>query len=82
MGSQDIIAILIAAGAAGYAIRSVWKMMNRGGCGSGCACGHSPDSTGQAKSGGLGIVRRPLVTLDQVGTPGQAAGPSPDRKER
>ncbi len=80
MGIQDFIAIAIAAVAAGYAFRAIWRNMNDGGCTSGrCGQGSIDDRRLTGEPAGThsksqdtspnGVIRRPMVTLDQVGLP-------------
>jgi len=75
MGIQDLIAISIAAGATGYALRCVWRQINAGGCGSGKCSRSDPKNTASL----MGVKRKPLVTIDQIGQPDAKAGPSIDR---
>ena len=65
MGIQDIIAISIAVVAALFAVRVVWRTLNKGGCGGG-GCAKKPGISAQAtgSSPSPRIIRKPLVTID------------------
>lgn len=71
MGIQDIIALSLVAGAALYAGRSLWRMLNgKTGCASNCSCGEKPTEPGASPAPPRRVLKRvPLVTLDQVGKP-------------
>jgi hypothetical protein len=71
MDIQDIIALSLAAAAAVYAGRALWRMLNgKTGCASHCNCGDKPtQSDASPVPLQRGLKRVPLVTLEQVGKP-------------
>jgi len=79
MGIQDIIALTLAAAAAVYAGRALWRMLNgKTGCAPNCGCGNKPaPSDATPVSSPRGLKRVPLVTLEQVGKPASCAPAEP-----
>jgi len=70
MGVQDVIALSIAAVAALFAGRTVWRTINKGGCGGSCGCaGKQTTPVETPVSAPPGLARKPLVSVDQVGLP-------------
>jgi hypothetical protein len=68
MNAQDIIAITVAVISLALVIRSLYRQMTTGGCGSSCHCSHASSSeaamSDQAEPRSL--KRTPLITLGQA----------------
>jgi hypothetical protein len=79
MDIQDIIALSLAAAAAVYAGRTLWRMLNgKTGCATNCNCGDKPTpSDAVPVPSQRGLKRVPLVTLEQVGKPIPSAPTEP-----
>lgn len=79
MGIQDIIALTLAAAAAVYAGRALWRMLHgKTGCATNCGCGNkSTQSDASPATSQRGLKRVPIVTLEQVGKPAPCAPTEP-----
>ena len=69
MGIQDIIALSIAAAAALFAGRTVWRTMNAGGC---TSCPSQQEARSRSESPPMRLARKPMITVDEVGLPESA----------
>jgi hypothetical protein len=68
MGLQDVIALSVAGAAALFAGRTIWRSINRGGCGGSCGRANKAASQGTPPPSPR-LVRTPLVSIDQIGVP-------------
>ncbi|MBI4716444.1 MAG: FeoB-associated Cys-rich membrane protein [Planctomycetes bacterium] len=76
MAGQDLIALLLAAGALGFVVRYLRRSMKHdGGCG--CSAGSSCASNPRGRTEGRALRKVPLVTLGQepAATAPSAAAP-------